>query len=219
MALNQLQVGPQGPFSPGTIVSGASGLEAEQLVAQLHPAYYEAARRGRLFIQSTVAAGVAIPISTTTSPIIVVWNPSGSGRNVVLMRYSIGYVSGTTVAGAVGLSYTTGAGANVATGATFTAFNQVNPVNGFIGAGQQSSIKTSSAATNTLTTAGTWFYTIFQNLAVTSATTVASNECTHDFAGSVIIPPGVAVWPVATAASSALYCQTLTWEEIAERLI
>jgi hypothetical protein len=219
MALNQLQVGPQGPFSPGTIATAAGGLEAELLSAQLHPAYYEAARRGRLFIQTTVPAGVAIPISTTTSPLMVIWNPSGSGRNVVLMRLSIGYVSGTTVAGAVGLSYTTGAGANVATGAAFTAFNQVNPTNGFVGAGQQSAIKTSSAATNTLGAAGTWFYTIFQNLAVTSATTVASNECTHDFAGSIIVPPGVAVWLTASAASSALYSQTWTWEEIAERLI
>jgi hypothetical protein len=150
---------------------------------------------------------------------MVMWNPAGSGRNVVLQRYSMAYVSGTVIAGSVGLAYTINAGANVATGATFSAFNTIEPVNGFLGAGQKSAIKSSSAATNTLSAAGTWFYTIFSNYAATAASAQPSTETTHDFGGSILIPPGVAIWVVASAASGALFTQTLTWEEIAERLI
>src|SRR3990167_6559917 len=173
-----------------------------------------AAKAGNVFIQSTVVAGVAVPISTTTAPIVALWNPSDSNKLAVLLRFIASYVSGTTVGGSLGLSYTVGVGSAVATAAVFSAFNKVAPINGLIGRGAASLMNSSSAATNTLNAAGTWFYTMFQEYAAVAASAITPAALDHEFKGGVIVPPGVEVHVVGSAASGALLAQTLIWKEI-----
>ncbi len=208
----KLHVGAQGPFPRGALVRQSAGLAGEALTSQLQMDHYELALSGNLFKLSTVPAGVAIPISTTTSPNMVLWNPSGSGINAVLMEYIMNYVSGTATVGAVVLMFSTNAGENVAAGSVFSAFAQVNPTNAFIGVGNVSQMKTSSSATNTLTNAGTLYQVLGTSIA---AGANPSPNTIHRFDGSTIVPPGCAVWIAATAASVALFAQTLVWEEVA----
>ena len=182
--------------------------------ATLRSEYEAAAKAGSIFIQSTVVAGVAIPISTTTAPIIALWNPSDSGKLAVLLRFIVGYVSGTSVAGALGLSYSTGIGSAVGTAAPFSAFNKVTPINGLVGRGAASRMNSSSAATNTMTTAGTWFYTMLGESALIATTAMNPYSAEHDFKGGLIVPPGVEVHVTGSAASGALLTQTLIWKEI-----
>lgn len=214
MPLAQLQVGLQGPLVIAANPVQAAGFEAETIVTELHGKYYAAAKAGRVFQQSVVVGGVAIPISSTVAPIIALWNPTGSGKNAVLIRYLANFVATPAIPGTIGLMALLQAGSNIGTGAPVVAFNTVAPVNGIIGGGLASAMRSSNAATNTLIAAGTWHTTLFANFTGTAAAVVPpSGPLIYDFDGTVIVPPGVLVYPAASAAS-ALMQQTLIWEEV-----
>lgn len=63
------------------------------------PMYYELAKRGILFNVSTPAAGAAVPAYTTAAQQFLIYNPEGSGVDIVVLRAWLGYVSTTTAAG------------------------------------------------------------------------------------------------------------------------
>ena len=174
----------------------------------------QAVKEGRVFHISTVVAGLAVPISTTTAPLMALWNPDNSGVDVIPIDCRMAYVSGTMVGTSFGLFYADQAGSNVATGAVFTAFNNVVPINGNMFNGGATKIRPSSAATNTLTAAGTFFYPFgFSEFAAIATTAIAPAELIHNFNQQLRIPPGVVVYIAAAAASGALLQQSLSWEE------
>src|SRR3990167_7337716 len=83
----------------GNIVLGRQG---EQLTADLHGKWYSAALNGRLFIGSSLIAGVTIPVNTATAATFTLFNPLGSGVNVELATLDIGWPAGaTTVVGTI----------------------------------------------------------------------------------------------------------------------
>ena len=61
--------------------------------------WQELARLGLMFTGSTAAAGVNIPISTSTTQQFVLYNPVGNTKAAVLKASYLGYVSGTPVIG------------------------------------------------------------------------------------------------------------------------
>ena len=191
------------------------GKQGEIIMTELNAKNYTQCYRGNIFSVSTVVAGLAIPISTTTAPTVALWNPAGSGKNAVLIRFNWAYVSGTSVGGAFGLQFQLNAGNTVATGAVFTAFANSTALNGVIGSGTASVVRASAAGTNTLTAAGTnvvlW---MSHENAVLAATAVNGAMMSYDFDGMVIVPPGVAIYVVGSAASGALLAQTLVWAEL-----
>ena len=210
------------PISQGRNLAGvaqdvALGVQGQQLVADLHGKYYEQAKRGSLWYASTVVAGLAVPISTTTAPTVMLWNPDQSGVNAVLGRFTASYVSGTSVATSIGLSFAARAGSIVATGAAITVFADnvvgTNTFNGLFGQGGVPKVRNSSQGTNTVT-AGTWFKTLLGESALIATTAMNPYGATYDFDGEVIIPPGVAIWVTGAAASGALLAQTLSWVEV-----
>jgi len=211
-----------GHVGPATLPDGADGNpfrqgnEGQFIQSRLHGTHYESAKRGNIFILSTIPAGLAVPIQSTLAPTVLLWNPSGSGKNLVLIRYTIAYVSGTSIATPIGLVYTLGAGSAAATAAPIAVFTALTPVNGLLGGGIASVMKVSAAGTNTLTAAGTWIYTMFGESALIATSAMNPYELNHEFDGSIIIPPGVAVHPGGTAASGALLAQTFVWEEVPE---
>ena len=206
-------VGPAAP-ADGADFPVRAGSEGQVIFGQLHGAHFEAAKRGKVFIASTVVAGLAVPISTTTAPTVALWNPSSSGKLVIPISYAAAYVSGTTVAGAIGLSYAVGAGDGVSTGAIFSAFAKSTPLAARVGDVAANKAFVSVAGTNTLTAAGTWFYTMFQEFAAVAATAIAATPTVHVFDGTLMVPPGAAIWATGSAASGALLAQTLVWEEV-----
>lgn len=208
-----LHVGP-GPAFDNSDVYQRAGNEGQALQSRLHGTHYEACKRGRVFLVSTVVAGLAIPISTTTAPTVLLWNPAGNTKNMVLIRAIFAYVSGTSVASAFGLQNILQAGSVAATGAPITVFAASTPTNGLVGSGISSSMKVSAAGTNTITAQTTWFHTMFGESALIATTAMNPYTAIHDFDGTVIVPPGVAVYPVGSAASGALISQTFIWEEV-----
>lgn len=207
---------------PSVSIDGAEfpwrqGNEGQGITSRLHGVHYESGKRGNIFMVSTVVAGLAVPISTTTAPTVVLWNPTGSGKNLVPIRCSMAYVSGTTVGGAIGLQWVR-AGAQEASGSlAFTVFNRSTVVtNGLVGGNAASVMLISASGTNTLAAATTnWFYTMFEEYAAVAASAITAAPKVHDFDGMVVVPPGIAIYPAASAASGALLSQTFIWEEVA----
>lgn len=207
-------------FADGSESTVILGKQAEMLNSNLHSQLYTQCYRGNIFCASTTALGLAIPIYTGTGVTSTcLWNPLGSGKNLSILDVSWAYCSGTAVYSAVGLSYISGCGSSIATGASggFTAFGTGTPINGLLGAGNVSIAKVSIAGTTTLGTApatANWFKTIGNiNLEAQTGTAHASTMTTYNPNGSIILPPGTAIWISSTVASSALYAQTITWAE------
>ena len=202
--------------SPVTI-EGLDLINGVAQVQQAHAKYSAAVDRGRVFSQTTTPLGLAIPIYTATAPLgNVLWNPPGSGVKIVLMTYSAVRASGTADFGVIGLMAQKGFGADVATGSAITAFAETTPVNGLFGAGEGTKIKSSNAGTVTITAfaAEDFIHTIAgMNLEADTGTAHETLPAVYDFEGQVKLLPGTFAFVAATKASSALYGQTITWEE------
>lgn len=207
-------------FSDGDEAKLILGKQAEQLVAPLHSELYTQAYRGCLYHASTIPEGLAIPLYTDKAPVVCLWNPIGSGKNLSLLNIVFAHVSGTAAHSAIGLCVVTGAGSTIATGAVFTAFGTATVYNGLLGSGTASVAKVATGGTTTLTTSPTtasWFYTLGNiNLEASASTAHATfvPGAGSNPRGSILLAPGTAVWLASTVASVALYCATISWAEI-----
>lgn len=193
------------------------GDEFEQLMDRLHGKHYQDAKAGRVFSQTTTPLGLAIPIYTATAPVgNVLWNPTGSDVNVELISYNAGRVSGVEAFGTVGLMYRKVAQSSIATGSQITAFAEVAPINGLLGGGLATKVKSSNAGTCTITAgvAAEYIRNLFGMLPVIDTSAAETSVKEVDFDGTIIVPPGVLIWVAGSVASVALFAQTLTWKEI-----
>lgn len=179
--------------------------------------FADAVAKGRVFSISTVVAGLAIPISTTTAPTVLLWNPQDSGVRFNLVRYVIGWASGASVPSNIGFqSFSVGSqGMTNKTGAAISAFAASAIKNALIGSGAVSKAKASAAGTNTIV-AVVDFLATGLNLSTGAATGVnpPGSAAVYDFDGLYQLLPGQACFPCGNAASGALIAQTLYWEEV-----
>ncbi len=176
--------------------------------------YYPETALGKVFILSTAAAGTAFPLATGTAMTFGMWNTSVN-KNAVLMKLNVGYTSGTIAIGEVGLVNIAG-GAQVATGGNITAFTDAvqgtTIRNGILGSGLVSDMRaTPSAAT---VVAGSGAYWTGGSMEIATAAPGVS-VLSHDFDGSVIVPPGQAVFVVGSVAQTGLFTMSLSWAEVA----
>jgi hypothetical protein len=182
--------------------------------------YEDAVEGGGVFVSTDKAAaviGTAIPIYSSVTPVgDVLWNPAGSGVDLIPVSYHIEQVSGNPVVTPVFLMARAGAGSEIATGAVFSAFAKTTPANAFFGKGKPSKVYSSNLGTCTLTTAGAIgdvLYNLFGLPAVT-AQAIAFTQLDYDFKGRLRFPPGSVVWVAGTVASVALYQKTWVWKEV-----
>lgn len=177
--------------------------------------YYIDTFLGNVFVGSTAAAGVVLPVYTNTAQTFVVWNPLGSGKNIVPIRLSIGYVSTTAAASNFVLAYQTGVGSQIATASPITAATLVAPVNMNLGSGN-TSIAKFAPATATFTAGLTFLRTTGFNQLVTTAATTSSIGWTWNevYNGELIIPPGVALAVCGNIAPLQTNDVSMVWEEI-----
>lgn len=184
-------------------------------MSDMYGRYYSPTKAGATFHGSTAVAGVLVPVSTTTGPTFGLWNPAGSGKNAILIKYKAGWVSTTGAPGAICYNVVTNAGSAIATAAPISAFTAVAPVNGVIGGGLSSAMRF-APATLTLTTAGTVYATSgISQLTITGASTAVPQWQIEDsFDGTTIVPPGVLWYTTGTAALLSVVVQTLSWVEV-----
>ena len=219
MPINQGRVGPLSNYQDNSTPDALLGKAGETITSDLHGKWYSQAVRGNVYYMSTVVAGLAIPISTTTAPLVMLWNPAGSGKNAELIRFSAAQVSGTAVAAPIGLQGVINAGSSTAGTSQISAFAQnvfgTNTFNAILGGPNNSVMRSSSQGTNTSLAVTTWLHTLFGTSAMVS-TSQANNPTVvnYDFDGTLIVAPGNAVWVAAGAATVALFAQTLVWAEV-----
>ncbi len=194
------------------------GQDNTQLVQQLHGSNYEAAMAGQVFSQTTTPLGLAIPIYTATAITggLPIWNPSGSGVNVVLIRFATAKASGTSAFMAQGMVFKTEVGSDIATGSHITAFGATVPKNAILGGGNATKVKSSNAGTCTATAlaAGDAFVSFFGTGVAADGTAGGLQGMIHDFEGTVVVPPGTLVYACATKAGTALQWSTIIWKEL-----
>jgi hypothetical protein len=169
---------------------------------------------GNVFTGATAAAGVSVPAYNATAQVFGIWNPLGSGVEVLLIGIDLGIATGTTpVAAGFGLSWLAGAGSQIATAAPITAFTAATPVNLRLSLGNVSKVKfTPSAAT---ITAPVFLKSIGLSFGSTTATQGGFQFAHYDFNGAISIPPGNYVGLGGSAAQSGTVVQaSLDWMEL-----
>jgi hypothetical protein len=95
-----------GQVGPRVIADGAEteirlDRSGAQVVTAAHGRYAEASMRSVVYGAATAAAGVAPGTALSTTPPFSLWNPTGSGVVLSVLRTSMGYVSGTLGAGTI----------------------------------------------------------------------------------------------------------------------
>jgi hypothetical protein len=196
-------------FSDGDDIRIRAGKTSEFITTVAHAQFYDATYWGHTFHGYSMTP-TTIPITSTTSPTFILWNPRGSGRNLVLVKYCMGYAANKSVEGNVQLGIITGLGSTIATGAAITAFTVGPVINGKLGSGAASVAKFGIAAT---IVAATQFLSLSLSPMQLSATSSSPAVLFHEFQGTIIVPPGVAVFTCASAASVATYNERMVWYE------
>lgn len=208
MALElQGKVGPQVAADAAytTIRTGRAG---EVVVQDAHARHYEAVKRGNVFHAGTGAAGTAPGTVLSTTAAFTVYNPAGSGKDLVILSAQMGYLSGTIGAGLVVYAANNNPiAAAVAPGTALIPMNAL--LGGAAGVGKAFTAATVPATPTILRPA--WSLT-----AILASTAVGIYQCVDNVDGAIVVAPGCAISleGIAAAGSTPLVLFGMTWEEV-----
>lgn len=208
MAATQLIVGAQRAADNQTIMARA-GKDGEAMVSQMNGRYYEAAYRGRIYCATAFVAANVIYSTATSTGGPLIWNPPGSGVNVVLLKIGFGVSVASTATAAIGV---TGAGGQLLIPASTTAADSV-VTNTLIGNGPPSQVQ--AFRKGNPTNAGTFFMG-YANVSTGALTTSLGVPTWVDFEGSIIAPPGTWIScssGSATCTTAVIHCSGM-WAEV-----
>ena len=204
--MGQKLVGQQALRS-GDTGEGSISPQGEEIVSQLHGPLFEANRRGNVYSGVTAVTGVAPGTAIGTTAAFALFNPLNSGVELVVLKASMSYLSGTLGIGFVNWIYHTAA-VQAGAAVTGTAISVVRG-NGKSGVGQGKPLTTATVVAGVLARP-------FANLPPMLASTVLTPwRLDDDVDGALIAQPGGAVSLQATAAggSTPLVIYGCTWEE------
>jgi len=217
----QGQVGaPVTSYGPGALPNLRAGQLADLVVSQLHGKNYETNYRYNLF--SAIVNNVtqnnnmtsATSSGTPAAPILTIYNPVGSGKNISFVRMTQAFTSGTAtgpnlwniIPNAQNITATPSGGNTNIIGNTISTVSNNN-------AGSIARVWNNTSLTSQTNT-GIAFRTAG---GPTSAASVAGQiqTFTEDFQGDFIIVPGNAVALCTYANGTSLVMNVyLTWEEL-----
>lgn len=193
------------------------GKQNDMIVSELHGKYFTQAYRGNAFWASAAAAGiVTTAFSNTTYVGLLLWNPQGSGKNLVPIRAAQGRILAATTVAAFGHAFLLNAGSGVGTAAPLSAFTAITATRGAANnpglTGQGASVALAGSGA-TFTTALAWGRSN-GFAAGTETTAIVEQAFLEDFDGNLVIPPGtlMAVF-AATAAQGGTWVPSILWEE------
>lgn len=206
------KVGPQ-LLQDGANTQPRQGRSGEVCIQQTHADYYESTYRGSVFTCSTAAAGITLAATSlsplaagTGTPIVGLYNPLSSGKNLVINKVNVGAITSSAATGNIVWNY--------AINQTITAAANGTITNNFLGGAAASVVKAYVNTATTGSTIGIMFRPAFQLQFVTAAgEMVGSAEVNID--GDIIVPPG-AYLALANGVSSTttVLSASITWEEV-----
>lgn len=169
---------------------------------------------GRVFILSTAAAGVALPISTGTAVTFGVWN-TAPGKLAIPLWLNIGYTSGTIALGEFGIA-NQDCGYALATAAPLSAFTDAvlgsTIKNALIGSGNAPAMRY-VPATATLTAGGT--AAMWLGSSIESATAgLGVFNVKYDFDGQIMARPGQLLFACGSIAQTGIFTMSMGVAEV-----
>jgi hypothetical protein len=181
--------------------------EGSVVVVNGKPTNAEAALQGRRYSACTAAAGVAPGESVGTTAAFALYNPVGSGVNLVVTAFHLGYVSGTLGAGHIAL-----VGHLSPTQTAFTG-TAITPVNNKLGG---SAAKASALTTATVPSGGSPMRALWNMGAGLATTALFPSNVAEHLADPIVVPPGcgISLQGVAAAGTSPLVRLGADWEEM-----
>lgn len=218
--LLQGQVGPQ-TVNDGSMPPVRQGKAGELIVQEIHGRFYEQCYRSALFSagsSTTALSANTITLTSTTTPIVGVWNPSTSIVNLVILQASLQVSTKTASTTAPGSMVWASSVGNTAITAGSSPFNRKTMALSGSAAKAFNGGTALTGLTNSLV--------IFEGadlvggLALTTALVPATAElpayCTvQNFDGSLIVPPGGVLALLNTVSTTTVsVASRLLWEEV-----
>jgi hypothetical protein len=204
---NQGQAGKQ----VGQNLTAGLGEFSELLITELMARYYEQTYRGNKFAAQVAAAnptGVSTGIlGAAGTPLLLVWNPAGSGKNLVILQSFIAMRNNGTVSPG---SFVWSAGPT-----TPVTANLSQPLNlaSLQASGSVAKFVANAAATGL--SALLYVRPIMGVGAATTATTTGFPQGYEETAGGLIVPPGYAAAIISTVTGTAAVVDAgIVWDEI-----
>ena len=208
------RVGPQ-LASDGSSVQERASRDGAIVGINGHGYYQEPVYRGNVFsltlaaTTTGVAAGNIVSAAAAASTNFALFNPSASGKLLVLLRVRIGIISGTPGAGPLFHGYINNVPTAAATGTILS---------NILGNAAASVAKTYATAAGTTLTAGNAPVThMMANFTSTNTAQASPYLVTTDdiLDGQIIVPQGAGCLPLWGAAGTTLLNgYTVVWEEI-----
>ena len=209
--LLQNVVGQPSAGGNNAIINGRSGQLGDVIVSELHGRYYETTYRGNSFLLSvsTAAAVTAYSGGAAGTPMLTVFNPSGSGKNAVITKASVASVVAASAAGTVTFGIYFGTTAAITQATTVTPWSMGTQLqSGSVMTGFRNVALTSGSAASNVIPLASYYW-------ATAAGAALVNNGVVDLEGSVIIPPGsYAALGGSAALTSATWIGSLQWEEV-----
>lgn len=221
MPANQVNVGLQNQADGAQLVIARAGRQGDQIVSELHGRFYEQAYRGNLFSNGVTALTAltanTITLTATTTPILGIYNPLGSGVNAVILQ--------ATLASGINNAATTGPGAFIwaaSTGNTAISTGSA-PVNHLTLAASGSKCKgmafvaLTGLTTNLVALEAADFPTptIITTAAVATSIQTPTVVSTQNIDGSFVVPPGGVLALLNTVSTTTVSVTgRLMWEEV-----
>lgn len=205
----QVQVGRQAA-ADGSKPTARGARDASLVVTLAGSKYYQIVKDGLVFVAQTAVTGVAPGTAIGTTAAAALYNPAGSGKDVVILSASMGYVSGTLGAGVVSWCLNTNLVAAASTGTAMVTRNAL--------AGSAATAAASALTTATLPANPTPVRNFASLQASLASTAVAPWQIVDDVDGALILKPGATASLQATAAagSTPLVAFGFVWAELPE---
>jgi len=178
------------------------------VVTDGHAKYTEAVLRGNVYVQRVGGAtATAFTGGAAGTPLLSVYNPVGSGRNLVVLGVGVASRAAASAAGVVGFNLWAGVSV-LPTGTATPAVNLYSQqAAGSSAVTFVNTANTSGSATTLVLPLGSYYW-------ATAAGAIFTPSF-FDVAGMIVVAPGVLLCLGATAAlTSATYDASLIWEEI-----
>lgn len=203
MAQNQVLTGQQAVAADNAPVQMRGDRYGATVVTELQPRYYEHTKRGHKFSAANQAGQVTTVGLATTYTGMGIYNPVGSGVELVLEK--VGYAVLVAPAAAMVIGLMVGF-----PGANPTGVTTLTPKNDYLGQLTPLGIPFSVA------TIGTPTLSRVLDVAQTGAITTSPKGCSgvYDIEGGIIIPPGgFAAFYTSTASGAAGFMGSMAWFE------
>ncbi len=178
--------------------------------------YYNLAKQGRIFTGNVAAAGVVLPIYSNTTQQVGLWNPVGSGVDLILIAIGLTYIDTTGAAGGYCLGYLSNAPAAIGTGLAITAYTETASVSNYPNGGYSSVAKFGQGATLTVTAPVVKRQLgLNQNAFTANGTGQMAYRNEIRFQGEEVLTPGTAIFVAGNIATLAKHTGSIVWAEVA----